>query len=222
MVTSSNHARKAEDAWRDELLSALVPHVVHRLGNLLTVVMGTADLLAMDESDSNRALELETVSTNARLATEIVRALGQHARSRAGAAEALDLRDLIAEIEPLTLPVVKAAGYQFEHRESAGLTVVRCDAVRLKLLLVGLMVSAAAPRDGFQRRDGLISLRTVELGTRVAIVVSLRIRDGLPVPELAIDPRAWDVVRELGAHLRIRPHPRGDGQSLLLGLPSLA
>jgi len=209
-------------AWRDELVCALLPHVLHRLGNLLTVVMGTADLLALDEPDPARAVELDAVVSGARRATVLARALGMHARSRPGPLQALDLRELVDGLEPLAGPVAKAAGYGLEIREAGGMTVVRSDEARLQLLLLGLVVGAAAPGEGLLRRDGQLTLRVVELGHRVAVLVSLTIRDGEPVPALVVASQAKRLAAELGANLRTRSHPGGTGQSLLLGLPALA
>jgi C4-dicarboxylate-specific signal transduction histidine kinase len=209
-------------SWRDELLTALVPHAVHRLGNLLTVVMGTADLLALDEADAARASELGVIGANTRRATELIRALGLHARSQPGESMALDLRDATGSLAELASPVAKAAGYTFEVREPAGVTVVRADPSRLQLLLLGLIVSAAQPGDALARREGSLTVRALELGTRVAVLISLRVHDGTGAPAIELDPRAIVLADELGATLHVRAHPGGSGQSLLLGLPGLA
>ena len=68
--------------WREDLLVELVPHAVHRLGNLLTVVLGTADLLAMYEQDEDRLTQLHAICEGARRSTDLIRALGGHARSK--------------------------------------------------------------------------------------------------------------------------------------------
>jgi len=219
MVNMPNQS--ASESWRDELLATLVPHAVHRLGNLLTVVMGTADLLALDELDPKRAEELGVIGGSARQATDLVRALGLHARSRPGEAQALDLRELVGSLGELSSPVAKGAGYELAQREAAGVTVVRTDPARLQLLLLGLIVAAAAPGEGLVRRDGVLSLRAVELATRVVVLLSLRVHDGVPAPTIELDPRAQALAAELGLSLRTRTHPGGRGQSLLLGLPTL-
>ncbi len=223
LIESPSSPAALEDtlAWRDELVCALLPHALHRLGNLLTVVMGTADLLALDEPDPARAAELDAVVSGARRATVLTRALGTQARSRPGPPQALDLKELVDGLEPLAGPVAKAAGYGLEIREAGGMTVVRSDDTRLQLLLLGLLVGAASPGEGLLRRDGNLTVRVVELGSRVAILVSLTIRDGVPVPALVVAPHAQRLAAELGANIRTRAHPGGTGQSLLLGLAGL-
>jgi len=221
-TTQTEPSESGALSWRDELLTTLVPHAVHRLGNLLTVVMGTADLLAFDERDPKRVAELGVVGANARRATDLIRALGLHARSLPGEAMAMDLRDIAGALTELASPVAKAAGYEFVAREASGITVVRADQIRMQLLVLGLLVAAAAPGDGLERRNGTLAVRAVELATRAALLISLRIEDGTPVPPMKIDSRAKALAKELGVSLRLRAHPGGRGQSILLGLPGFA
>lgn len=208
-------------SWRDELLTTLVPHAVHRLGNLLTVVMGTTDLLALDEVDPKRRAELDVIGSNVRRATDLIRALGLHARSEPGEVQAMDLRDVAGGLAELASPVAKAAGLAFELREASGVTVVRCDPVRMQLLVLGVLVGLAAPGEGLLRQAGTLSLRAVELGTRVALLVSVRLEGGTLADVPRIAPRAAELAAELCVRISERTHPESRGRTVLLGLPGI-
>lgn len=219
MSTTPN--QDAFESLRDELLVTLVPHTMHRLGNLLTVVMGTSELLSFDETNPKRSMELAEISSVARRATGLVQALGLHARSRAGAEQAIDLQELVASICELASPVANGASYEFELRESSGITVVRSDAMRLQLLLLCLVSSAIGLSNGLVRREGRVNLRVVGMASRVVILLSLRVSQGVPPSAILVEPRLEALATELGVNLRTRTHPGGMGQSLLLGLPGI-
>ncbi|MDF1798175.1 MAG: hypothetical protein P1V81_03285 [Planctomycetota bacterium] len=208
-------------SWRDDLLVELVPHAVHRLGNQLTVILGTSDLLALLDKDPERREQLESVTTSAREATELVRALGAHARSGSEPVRAQDLRHLVMGAEQLFSSVAKAGGFEVAPVESSGMALVRGDGVALQLLVLGLLVSQVRPGPNGERWDGVARIRAVELGERVGLLVTTTTTDSQPLGAVEPDARAFALAASLGGRIRVRSHPGGRGRTLLLGLPVL-
>lgn len=209
-------------AWRDELLCAMVPHAVHRLGNLLTVVMGSADLLAMDESNAQRALELGQISTQTRRAVSLIQALGSHARTQAAPAVAVDLVDSLRALVELMSPVAKSVGMPLELGESAGMTVARVDPGGLQLLLVGLLNESLRPDLGLVGREGSVVLRVVETGRLVQIQLRFEVTDGVPLEPFQVSPAAEQLAGQLGVRLRTRGLAARTGLVILAGLAVLS
>ena len=211
----------ARVALRDALLVELVPHVVHRLGNQLTVVLGTADLLAMIDEDPERRQQLEAVAGSAREATDLIRALGLYARSEPGPERAEDLTHVHASVEPLLSPAVKAGGYRDHGVEARGVALVRGDQAALSQLVLAVVTAQVRVAEGDDRRDGDLRVRAVELGERVALVVTVLDRGDRPYPALDLDPRVRALAASVGGSLRQRVHAGGRARTLLLGLPAL-
>ena len=130
MTSSAAEIDSVRRAWRDRLLCALVPHAVHRLGNLLTVVSGTAELLALESAgvdDKERTTGLGNITAQSARAHAMIRALGHHARTLRGAPAAIDLHELVQSQYELLAPVSKAVGLPLEVLPSNGMTVARAD-----------------------------------------------------------------------------------------------
>jgi len=208
-----------EESWRDDLIVELVPHVVHRLGNQLTVVLGTADLLAMMEDDPEQREQLEAVATSAREATELVRGLGMRARAEREPFRAQDLTHAYGAVVSLLDPVAKAGGYRLHGVEGRGMCLVRVDGARLELLVLGLLMAMVRPGAQGERRDGDLRLRATELGERVALVATVLVGDGAGLAPVELDPRSIELATELGATVRQRVHPGGMALSLMLAMP---
>ena len=208
--------------WRDQLLCALVPHAVHRLGNLLTVVMGSADLLAMDESHPKRVDELGKISKQARRAFSLIHALGGHARTQGAPAVAVDLVDSLRALVELMSPVAKSVGMPLELGEHAGLTVARVDPGGLQLLLVGLLVESLRPDLGLVGRDGCVVLRVVETGRSVHVLLRLEVTEGEPLEPFQASPAAQQLATQLGARIASRGLASRAGLVISIGLPGLS
>ena len=208
-------------SWRDDLLVELVPHAVHRLGNQLTVILGTSDLLALLDKDPERREQLDSVATSAREATDLVRALGAHARSGHEPARAQDLRHMVNAVEQLFSPVAKAGGFEVAPAESSGMALVRGDGVALQLLVLGLLISQVRPGPGGERWDGIGRIRAVELGERVGLLITTISKGDQPLVAVEPDARAYELAASLDGPIRVRTHPDGKGRTLLLGLPVL-
>lgn len=221
-LTEGEPGPGGRNAWRDQVLCALVPHAVHRLGNLLTVVMGAAELLAMDERNDGRVKELEGISNQARRAVDLIRALGGHARTQAGPPMAIDLADSVRAVEELMSPVAKSVGLPLTLGPGAGITVVRADPGGVQLALVGLLVEALDAEQGLSGRDGETHLRAVELGSRAGILARLVVREGGALRAFEPSTQARTLVDSLGASLRVRPYPNGAGLAFLLSFPGLS
>lgn len=220
MSRSSTNDSSAAETWRDELLCELVPHAVHRMNNLMTVVAGNIEMLAMDETDPGRRQTLVAVEASAKRAMELVKALGLHARSNPGPAEVVDLREVVSNIGELFSPVAKAAGFELSLAESSGVTIARVDQASCQLLILGLLVRAADAGDGLVLRDATCRIRVVELATRVAVVMSFVVREGESVSEPDANGQASRVAKEIGVRLRTRRHKTG--LSILVGLDVLS
>jgi len=208
-------------SWRDELVVELVPHVVHRLGNQLTVVLGTSDLLALLEQDADKREQLEAVAQSARGATELVRGFGLRARSAAEPPRAQDLTYAYGATEMLLDPVAKAGGYELHGIESRGMALVSADGAALELLVLGLLVSLVRPCPDRGRREGHLRVRAVELGERVALVATVLVQDGGGLEPIDLDPRAVALAADLGGTVHQRVHPGGQALTLILGMPVL-
>jgi len=224
MPSSAAEYDSTRSAWRDRLLCALVPHAVHRLGNLLTVVSGTAELLALesDHADSEvRATSLKSITSESARAHALIRALGHHARALRGAPAAVDLHELLESQAELIEPVAKAVGLPFEVLPSSGMTVARADAGGVQLAVTGLVVELLRPETMAQARVGQTTLRAVGLGTRTVLVLSVRVREGDPLVVEPLSAEALGLCASLGATVRLRALPNGRGASVMLGLPAL-
>lgn len=208
--------------YRDHLLCALVPHAVHRLGNLLTVVMGAADLLAMEETRPDRATDLDGISSQARRAVQLIHALGGHARTQPVPPVAVDLGESVRALSELMSPVAKAVGLPLVIDASSGLTVARVDPGGLQLALVGILVEALHPEGGLAGRDGATHMRAVETGTRAHIAIRIHVLSGDPLEPFVPSEYARGLIDQLGATLRFRSTPDGNGLGILLSLPVLS
>lgn len=224
MTSSAAEIDSVRRAWRDRLLCALVPHAVHRLGNLLTVVSGTAELLALESAgvdDKERATGLGNITAQSARAHAMIRALGHHARTLRGAPAAIDLHELVQSQYELLAPVSKAVGLPLEVLPSNGMTVARADSGGVQLAVTGLVVELLRPELLTQSRAGRTTLRAVGLGTRSVIVLRAEVEDGEPLEVQPLSAEAREVSATLGASLRQRVLPDGRGACITLGLPSL-
>jgi hypothetical protein len=208
-------------AWREDLLVELVPHAVHRLGNLLTVVLGTADLMAMYEKDPDRLEQLEAVCEGARRSTDLIRALGDHARSQPEPASALDLSHQFTNLFELLEPVAKASGCVLQPFESTGMTLIRVDAVSLQLLALGILAGECRPLES-GRRPNTLTVRSIELGTRVVLMATTRATDNMPLQEREIAPTALTLAKDLGATIKVRSALDGQARIVMVGFAALA
>ncbi|MFT5831205.1 MAG: hypothetical protein ACI9D0_001798 [Bacteroidia bacterium] len=207
--------------WREDLLVELVPHVVHRLGNLLTVVLGTADLLAMHEQDQDRLTQLEAVCDGARRSTDLIRALGDHARSKQELPSALDLSHQFSSLFELLDPVAKAGGCTLKPFESAGMTLVKVDAIGLQLLAMGVLIGECRTV-GEQRRPTTLVVRAIELGRRVVVMATTTSGDGAPLAQREIAPNALTLAKELNASIKVRQAMDGRARVVMLGFAALS
>ena len=207
--------------WREDLLVELVPHAVHRLGNLLTVVLGTADLLAMYETDPDQLEQPTAVCDGARRSTDLIRAIGNHARSTSEVATALDLSHQFTSLFELLDPVAKASGCVLLPFETLGVTLTKVDAVSLELLALGILVGECRPLKSV-RRSTTLQLRAVELGTRVVLMATTKATDDAPLPMREVAPSALTLAKDLGATIRVREGLGGKARVVMLGFAALS
>ena len=207
--------------WREDLLVELVPHAVHRLGNLLTVVLGTADLLAMYEQDPNRKVQLDAVCEGARRSTELIRALGDHARSRGEVPTALDLTHQFTSLFELLDPVAKSSGCTLLPFESDGMNLIKADAVSLQLLALGVLVGECRPMGG-RNRPSTMRVRAIQLGSRVVLKATTTSGDGAPLPQRDIAPSALTLAKDLGATIKVRHAQGSQARVVMLGFAALS
>lgn len=207
--------------WREDLLVELVPHAVHRLGNLLTVVLGTADLLAMYEQDQDRLTQLNAICDGARRSTDLIRALGDHARSKQELPSALDLTHQFSSLFELIEPVAKANGCTLKPFESSGMALVKIDAVGLQLLALGVLVGECRPL-GDERRPTTLAVRAIELGRRVVVMATTTSGDGAPLAPRVIAPNAMTLAKDLGASIKVRQAQGSRARVVMLGFPALS
>jgi hypothetical protein len=207
--------------WREDLLVELVPHAVHRLGNLLTVVLGTADLLAMYEVDEGRKEQLEAICESARRSTDLIRAIGGHARSKAEVPTALDLAHQFANLTELIDPVAKASGCMLLPFESEGMTLIKVDAVGLQLLALGILIGECRPLES-GRRPTSLQVRAAELDSQVVLMATTTALDSAPLPTREIAPSALTLAKDLGATIKVRHENDGQVRVVTLGFEALS
>lgn len=142
-----------ERAQRLEAVGQLTGGVAHDFNNLLTVVLGNAQVLAeqADDRPDLKALA-ELILRAADRGATLTRQLLAFASKQALEPRAVDLHQLVADIQPLLQSAV-GGGITIDIRSKEVLPLVMVDAAQLESALVNLAVNA---RDAMQGRGSLI------------------------------------------------------------------
>ncbi len=153
-------------AQKMEAVGQLAGGVAHDFNNILTAVLGYADLLLarMPRGDAHRPA-VEEIRKGGERAASLTRQLLAFSRRAATQPRYADLNAAIKNLEPMILRLV-GEGTCFELDLSEGIGRVRIDPVQLEQVIVNLAVNA---RDAMPE-GGTLSLRTdrVVLGAEEA------------------------------------------------------
>ncbi len=134
-------------ARRLEALAALVPPLVHKLGNALGGVVGLTDLVERRGGTAGSLGLLASARGQAELATELVRLLAQVARAPAGRTDAEDVGQLALRAGELLEPLAHTLSARLLPAKRMGSLVVRSDGAALFQWFVtaGVEVLATGP-----------------------------------------------------------------------------
>ena len=159
-------------AQRAQLTAALASAIVHDVNNVLTGIVGFASILASELPADHPALRhVQMIDSLSTTGHDLTRQLLDFARAAGGAAELLDLNEVVREVRALTASVM-LEGIALSLDPERSLPLVRAERALLHQALTNLVLNALdAMPDG-----GKIVLRTrVTAGTqgkrRVAIDV---------------------------------------------------
>jgi PAS domain S-box-containing protein len=182
-------------AWRsqkNESLGRMAAGIAHDFNNVLSVIVGSADLLRRERTLSRSALEsLELVDEASKRAAELTRSLLLYAREEGGHTSTFELDPLLEASVPL-LQAAAGASVGVRLALAASGVQVTLDATHLRQILLNLIVNARdAMPDG-----GVIRITSEEafVGDLVGLdmvpgrYVIVRVTDtGSGVPEALIE-----------------------------------
>lgn len=143
-----------------EAVGLMAGGIAHDFNNILTAILGSAHLAAMDAPEaSDLAGEIEQIDIAARRAQSLVRQLLGFARREPGKAVATDLCAVIREVERLVRATIPPTISIDGTRDCAPIFVL-ADPTHLHQILMNLCSNAAEAIGG---RDGAISIRSRKL-----------------------------------------------------------
>lgn len=182
-VTEQRHLQEQLiRSQRLESIGTLASGIAHDLNNVLTPVLMAADMLRATESDPERLGDIDTITTSAQRASDMVRQILGFARGFKGARAPFEVGQVMGDLARMireTFP--KSISAQVERPE--GLVLIG-DATQVTQVLVNLCVNArdAMPGGG----ELVVSVERVELdaerarhipGARAGAFVRFRVRD---------------------------------------------
>jgi signal transduction histidine kinase len=154
-----------------EAVGRVAGGLAHDFGNLLTVILGSANFLRDDAESPQQRADAENVLEAAERGSELVRDLLTFSRRRVGQVTDVNLNERVANVERI---LSRAVGSKVEIDLERDLTLphVLADGAELEHVLVNLVVNARdAMPDG-----GRITIATSRAGTedepRVALTVA--------------------------------------------------
>lgn len=161
-IEEKRHAREQlARAQKMEAVGLLAGGIAHDFNNILTTIIGSAHLAALDAAqDSDLAGEVEQIDIAARRAQSLVRQLLVFAQRQPGIAEPTDLRAVISEVMRLMRaaipPVVSLKS------TDTGSVPVLADPTHLHQILMNLVGNAS---EAIGARTGAISVCAKTLAT---------------------------------------------------------
>lgn len=217
-------------AQKMEVVGRLAGGVAHDFGNLLTAILGYAELLRDSLGPSRSYRELDEVIKSAHRATAVTRQLLAFSRHDAGVARVFDVNAQLRGMERLIRRVI-GDGVRLEFELADDVPTVRADPGQLEQAVLNLAVNA---RDAMTSRQG--SVRFITRREEAEVVVSV-VDDGQGMsPELLARvfepffttkatgtglglPIVREITERFGGRVRVQSEP-GKGSRFDLILPA--
>ena len=146
-------------AHRMDAVARLAGAIAHDYNNLLTVILGSAEILLHDLPRAYaRRDDLEQIKAAASRAAELTRQVLAYSRQQVLTPRMLDLTALIGAMERVLQPLV-GGGVELRLELGEGLGAVRADAAQLEQAIVNLVLNAREAMPG----GGRLTLTTAEV-----------------------------------------------------------
>ena len=181
-----------------QILPRLIPPLVHRLNNSLTVVAGAVAAAVPTPTDGEFE-RMRSILTHLSL-------VSRPRPSGPAGVERFGLEGLVDAVEALVGPLASSVGVELECRRARGHAVARADWVRLEQALVVLAADAVSELEEAAARGARARLRFRVASNPRGMVVSLtRSSDPAsdPTPSTAVR-RAADEADQLGMQVLLR------------------
>lgn len=202
-------------AQRMEALGRMAGGIAHDFSNLLTAIIGSAQMLQRDDAPPAKdSFEITTIERAAKRGAELIRALLAFARRQVLQPVELNIDDLVAESLPILRRVI-SENIEIVHRPCHDLHLTRADRTQIVQILMNLCVNA---RDAMPE-GGSIQIETSNLRTdgryvsanpwaSVGRFVNLTVRDN----GCGIDPAVLPHIFE--PFYTTKPETKGSGLGL--------
>jgi signal transduction histidine kinase len=165
-----------EQLFRSEKLAAagqLISDVANELRSPLQSIATLANALAARNGDSNHT-ELESITTEASRASEIVSRLVSFATVEQAQAEPLDLNAILAGLLKFRAPEWKAKGVEINAQLAVKRAIVLGSPAQLEQVLLNLLVDAE--KSAAEARERLITVSSSLLAKRVLVEIAYPLR----------------------------------------------
>ncbi len=195
---------------RQAAVGQLMQGVAHELNNPLQAILGTAQLLERrPELSAEVREEVAFVESQAVRAREIIRSLSSFGDPQLGPPEAVDLREVVAEVLQLR-PQVAAAGDIRINADAQTSASVHANFTELARVVLNLVTNAEQALLDSRTPAPVINVRLFDVGSRVRVEVA----DNGPGVPRELEPRLFQpfvTTRRVG-------HGTGLGLSLSHGI----
>jgi PAS domain S-box-containing protein len=222
--------KQAEEAVRRaaklESVAVLAGGLAHDFGNLLTPVLGRAELM-LRHLDSGSPLRghAEAIRTAAEHAAQLVEQLRAYSSRRPAEGRPVDLNALTRELLELVRPMAPA-GVRLELDLAEALPAATGDPSQLRQVVLNLLTNAFEATAAASARDGRVVIRTAACELTAADLARLDLAEGLeagPAVALAVEDQGIGMdaatrVRLWEPFFTTKPHGRGLGLPSVLGI----
>ncbi|MCP3981277.1 MAG: response regulator [bacterium] len=217
-------------------LGMLVAGVAHELNNPLTSVLGFAELLASDETDSNKYEKLQRITSEAKRAGRIVQSLLTFSRKHKPERRFVEINDLVREVLDFRSYEMRVRNISVVQELAPRLPAVLGDPHQLQQVLLNLITNAehAIEESG---HPGTIRVATAAVEGRVQIHIT---DDGPGIRDDELDQVflpffstkevgrgtglglsiCYGIIEENGGKISVRSRP-GEGATFSIQLPGI-
>ncbi len=165
---------KMFEAQKLESLGVLAGGIAHDLNNILTPVLGFAELAAhVLPVGSPAAVFLEEVSKNGRRAADLVQQILAYSGKSLFVLQLLDLSKLVGEMHGLLRSAV-ASHIRLEFDLCPRLPLIEADSTQLSQVILNLTTNAG---EAIAEREGVVTVRTGVISTDSPPAVFLEVAD---------------------------------------------